>query len=469
MRKGSLTSSMAKMFSPTLTLKRQWMLVLTIFAVITVCVNTIVLSMLIDRYFVEYSTKGYERNITQLTDFARSVLTEPGYGWRQSEVQLEALLVDPIIRIRLYDISGNLLVDLSSERNRINGMMRNKMMARMMGGQEEETDLIDVGLPTSGMSIGKLAVTRYSSIGNSFESGRFKMALIASSLLSFAMVLVFVLLTGIIASRKMSKELIQTAKLAGDMELENKMEFQHSGILEIRTIQQSLESFQNRLRLKQTSRKKLVDELLHQTRTPLTILKTHLEAIQDGVIDLSNEEIRTCEAQLENLESIISNMSGMIDAEKELDCLKPEEFELSQLLHQIVAGLSVQFERKGLKLVQLNHRKTILNTDKYKLSQCIYNLLTNAYKYTDKDGTVTIDYQIEQEWLYLKISDTGVGISDLDRERIFEAYYSGSQNDKNSEGIGLYIVKQNLDLLGGSIEVSSEPGRGSEFTIKLLL
>lgn len=111
-----------------------------------------------------------------------------------------------------------------------------------------------------------------------------------------------------------------------------------------------------------------------------------------------------------------------------------------------------------------------LVTDKYKLSQAIYNLLTNAYKYTGENGLVRISYVTVDEQLIMRIQDTGIGISEEEKEKIFSAYYRSSHvAEEKGDGIGLYIVKENIQRLHGGIELESQPGVGSTFTINVPL
>jgi signal transduction histidine kinase len=90
----------------------------------------------------------------------------------------------------------------------------------------------------------------------------------------------------------MSASLRDTAKIASDIQLGEISSVKGTSIKEINAIRESLEELDTRLRLKQKSRKILVDQLVHQTRTPLTILKSHLEAIEDGLVAVDEEEIR---------------------------------------------------------------------------------------------------------------------------------------------------------------------------------
>lgn len=449
-----------------MTIKRQWLIALIFTAVLTVVVNSVILSMLINKYFIDYTTENYNRHISQLTEFSKRALIQNNYSSQQLQMQLESYLSDPINRIRLYDSKGNLLADADDGNGYRGGMMGKGMMRGMMNKFSE--DVVALNISDNGRKLGIVNITRYSFIGNSFESRRFRTALIGSSFFSFGTVLVLVIILSALISRRMSEDLRKTAQQAMDIDLGGNNHFKKSQVREIMIIQQSLETLKARLKLKQKSRKKLVDELVHQTRTPLTILKTHLEGIGDGVIDMTPDEIRTCETQIENITSIITNMSNMIDADGDIDELKIYTADINYLVKQIIGGLKVQFDKKGIELHTISHQKIQLKTDQYKLSQCIYNILTNAYKYTDSGGKVTVDYKDDGEYVLISVEDTGKGISSEDKDRIFDAYYRGrNSSSSDGEGIGLYVVKENMLRIGGTIDVESEAGKGSKFIMRV--
>ena len=444
-----------------MTIRKQWMLALVVSAALSVIVNSLVLNIRINRYFVDYSVENYNTHVLQVVQFSTNALSADEYTTQQLEMQLTSHLSDPITRIRLYRADGELLSDVSVSRTMM-GMMRSGTAARMMGSSAEEIDSIDI--QKDGVLLGKLMITRYSSIGSSIATRQFAYSLITNSLLSFGIVFALTLILGYFLSKRMSKDLIQTAEQAVTIDLGQEIRYPKSRVLEISTIQDSLETLQARLKLKQTSRKKRIDELVHQTRTPLTILRTHLEGFQDGIIRFTPEEVKTCETQIDNLSSIITNMSGLIDAEKDVGELHMTNVDLSVLVRQIVAGLKAQFDQKSVELAALNHNKITVHTDPYLLSQAVYNLLTNAYKFTPSGGRVTIAYEVIDRALVISVRDTGVGIPAEEQARVFEAYYRGKNAVHTSgEGIGLYLVKENLQQIGGKIELESAPGKGSTF------
>lgn len=431
-------------------------------AVVAVVINTYILSSLINQYFKSYITETYNKHLSQIEIYAKKALLEDTISLKQMSIELETHLNDPIIRIKLYDANNDLIVDVNDNYN----MNNDSIMSRMMNSKIDEIDHIN--LNENGVLIGQLNITRYSSIENSLASYMFRSSLITNSLFSIFFVLIIALIMGLYVSKKMSQALMNTASMAQDIIMGIDTNQYKTNINEINVIQQSLRSLNNRLKLKQKNRKALVDELIHQARTPLTILKTHLEGFADEIIKLTPEEIKVCDNQIENINAIISNMGNMIDAEKDNDSLVITTFEFNTLINQIINGLKAQFDKKNIKFKLINEEKVVLLTDKYKLSQIIYNILTNAYKYTKENGFVKISYYTKGEFLLITISDNGIGINKKDIDKIFNAYYrTDSSLDIKGEGIGLYIVKENINNLKGTIQVISTINEGSSFIISI--
>jgi len=452
-----------------MSIRKMWLLALMLIAVFSVTFNALVLSTLTDKFFKEYMTENHKNHMTQIVFDSTKFLTEGSSSETTISVKFEMHLVDPITRIRLYNAKNILVLDISATNNmRNHSMMGRKMMNSMMNAQFEEIENIE--LIENGRFIGQLNITKYSSIENSIQARMFKASLISNSFYSIVVVLIISLLIGLYISKKMSKALMNTAEMAKNIDLGIDSDLIPTKIIEIKVIQQSLEALIRRLKLKQKSRTILIDELVHQARTPLTILKTHLEGFSDGIIEMTPKEIGICENQINNMTAIISNMSNMIDAEKDFDGINLEKFDFNLLINQIVAGLKVQFEQKKIRLQLHANEKVILYSDKYKLSQAIYNVLTNAYKFTKKNGHVKIHSVVYPEKLVVYIDDTGIGIPQKNLDRIFEAYYRANESiDTSGEGIGLYIAKENLVKIHGSIQVKSKVGVGTSFMITVPL
>ncbi|HHX62207.1 MAG TPA: HAMP domain-containing histidine kinase [Epulopiscium sp.] len=453
-----------------MTIRKMWLIVLSLISILSVGINTVILTTLTDKYFADYLKESYDVHIEHILDYTKTALSDKDITSKQMSVELESHLNDPIIQIKVYSADGDLLVNVDDDYhitgNKMSGHMGGGKMGNMMRDSSNEVAQYEV--VDDGKVIGILNVTLHSVAENSFVARQFKSSLFINSTYAILISTAISIFIGFFISKKMSSSLRDTAKIAADIQLGEITPIKSTSIKEIYAIREGLEELDSRLRLKQKSRQVLVDQLVHQTRTPLTILKSHLEAIEDGLIEINEEEIKMFQNQIENITTIIANMSGMIDASKETDVINVEGFEINQMLKQIIIGLKAQFTKKNITLELVSNDKLMVYTDKNKLSQSIYNILTNAYKYTNENDNVRVSFIHLDNKVMIKIQDTGIGIATSEIDKIFNAYYRGSKAIHiEGDGIGLYIVKDNIEKIGGNISVTSKLKVGSAFTIEI--
>lgn len=452
-----------------MTVRRLWLLVLISVSVISIGINALILSSLTDKYFTGYLEESYKNNINQVLAYTKTTLLEGNVSYKQMAIELETHIGESLTQIKLYSNDGTLLVDVNDDYRLTGSMMNHEGMFAMRSNGPVVVNQYSIE-NNDGVVLGVLNITRTGSTGNSFVSKMFKTTLIRNSLFSIIIAIFISIIIGLLVSKKMSLALKETADLAKAIQVGEVRVPKPTNIKEVISIRESLDNLSSRLKLKQKSRKELIDQLIHQSRTPLTVLKSHLEAMEDGLLEINTNEISICQNQIDNIESIISNMSGMIDANKEIDELAFEAFDFHSLILQIKEGLKAQFEKKNIQFELITHEKVNMESDKYKLSQSIYNLLTNAYKYTNPGGNVRISYILNDGNLFLKIQDTGIGIKEDDLDKIFTAYYKCNDTQSSQgEGIGLFIAEENIKRLNGTISVTSNKDFGSTFVIKVPL
>ena len=139
---------------------------------------------------------------------------------------------------------------------------------------------------------------------------------------------------------------------------------------------------------------------------------------------------------------------------------------------QIVRVLAISFEsmaeRKQIHYYfHLPEQTSITFFDKDKLEKIVTNLLGNAFKYTPEKGSVSLNVKYDENRIRLEVEDTGPGISKKDLTKVFDRFFQVEGTEDRGTGIGLALVKELVDLYGGQISVSSEPGKGSRFKVSL--
>ena len=214
-------------------------------------------------------------------------------------------------------------------------------------------------------------------------------------------------------------------------------------------------------------RKHLTSNIAHELRTPLSIMKAHVEAMIDGVIEDNAQGMKNIQTEVEKLIRLVQGIEDITKAEASFFAKKDYVIlSLKDFTTTIVQKMKPLASAKGLE-IKINEAKDMnVQTDADKLELILQNILSNAIKNTQKGG-IGIDYGSEGEMFFLRVRDTGSGIEKNKLELIFRRFYHGS--DSNGLGLGLSIVKELLGVMGGRIEVESSAGEGSAFTVWLPL
>lgn len=447
-----------------MSVKRQWLLVLAIIAIVSVLVHAFFINVLTKNTFNTYLNDSYKQHMQEIESYAVQVMSSETLSLAQMSMELETHLDEPIIRIQLVDSSGEVLIDVS--RQMMGRMMRDNGK-RDLDVYQGDVDVEKINLVKDGVTFGEIRVTHYSSISQSIEAENFQQKMLINTIISVAVVVIIALAIGYWISRRMGRDLMQTATFAEQLDEGVDQPTAISKVSEIHRIQQSLLSLRQKLRLKQKVRKTLLDELVHQTRTPLTILKTRLEALEDGVIPFTVEEASIMQQQVDALNTHLANVNQLIDANGESYALQPVHIEMHEFLTKIHAGLKPQFDRKGIEMM-IDAAYMEIESDAHLLSQVVYNILTNAYKYTQVDGQVILSGKSHLDFYNIEIVDTGSGISPADLAHVFDAYYRGQHTAGiEGDGLGLYVAKQNIERLKASIFLTSQEGKGTKIILQI--
>lgn len=224
----------------------------------------------------------------------------------------------------------------------------------------------------------------------------------------------------------------------------------------------------------QVLRKKLFADIAHELKTPLTIIQGNLEGILDGVIEANPDQFKSLLEETVHLNRIITDLRDLSLAEAGQLPLEKTPTDINSLISRSVQMLQPLAEAKQIALKQMLEIVPETQIDAGRMTQVIYNLLTNAIRYTPEQGTVSIASSLVSEngseWIRIQVQDTGIGIKAEDLLFIFDHFYrADASRDRKSggAGLGLAIVKQLVERHQGYVSVSSVPGQGTLFAIFL--
>ena len=241
---------------------------------------------------------------------------------------------------------------------------------------------------------------------------------------------------------------------------------------EFRSLYDAVNDLQRRLRESEETRKRLLANLVHELGRPLGALQAAIHALQQGADkdpQMRSELLQGMDAQVERLKPLLDNLARLHGGLSGALELNREPIALSDWLPKTIVTWREAAEQKNLKWVQeiLNDLPTV-SMDADKMAQVIGNLVANAIKYTPEGGEVAIRAGQRASDLWIEVRDTGIGISDQDQAHIFDPFYRGhNARFPQGMGLGLAIARDIVNAHGGRIEVESEVGKGSRFTILL--
>jgi two-component system sensor histidine kinase BaeS len=218
--------------------------------------------------------------------------------------------------------------------------------------------------------------------------------------------------------------------------------------------------------------RRLVADVAHEMRTPLSNLRGYLEGLSDGVVEPSREIFSSLHEETLLQRRILDDLQVLALAEVGDLRYTRSPIDLADLVgvgavvHRAVAA------EAGLALTVDVPAPVWVEADPDRLRQALGNLLTNAIRYTDSGGHILVRVRAEQGEAVLTVRDTGVGMTPADRLRVFDRFWRADparQRATGGTGLGLTITQRIVRDHQGRIEVTSEPGDGTTFTVHLPL
>ncbi len=220
-------------------------------------------------------------------------------------------------------------------------------------------------------------------------------------------------------------------------------------------------------------RSEFIQNVSHELRTPLALARGHIELLEDGVLGELQpdqlESVAVSSRRLQALSKLVDDITGLLDTERE--GMTQDPVDLAGLVQAMLANFQSTAEQAELTLTaQVAPDLPPVLGDPIQLQQAVDSLLDNAHKFTPAGGRITVRMAQEGQNLVLEVSDTGIGISDDQLERVFERFYQvdGSTTRRyGGTGLGLALVKESVEAHGGQVTVQSVLGEGSTFSVTL--
>lgn len=220
----------------------------------------------------------------------------------------------------------------------------------------------------------------------------------------------------------------------------------------------------------ETLRTDFVANVSHELKTPMAVMQNYGTLLQSP--EISNEQRieygKAITEQTKRLSSLIVNILKLNKLENQQIYPNTEEYDLSEQLCECLLEHESVWEKRNIEIETELEEEIYVEADKELLSLVWNNLMSNALKFTEPGGTVSVRLNQDERYVYVQVQDTGCGMSPETGANIFKKFYQGdTSHATKGNGLGLALVKRVIDICKGEISVSSTIGVGSTFTVRL--
>lgn len=438
-------------------------LVTVLVTVVTTIFSTTAISSAFDIYIQRNISFRQERIAAALVDrYSR-------YGW--GDIQQVLLESGPRVK---GGGPGPFMSRLQSERILI-ADSQGKIVGDSLNmdiGKVVDEKTISKGLPllVDGKRVGTLLADRsWGQLEESFIKS-IKIANLYAGIIAFFLALAL----GAIMSKKISAPLVTLAhavrRISG-RELSHRVPVNSSD--EIGELAHAFNSMAQSLEENEKLRKNMLADVAHELRTPLSILRGNLESMQEGVLEPSQEVFSSLHDETVRISKLVNDLQELALAEARELKIYPKRNILGDIIDSALQSIKLEAQSRKINIsVEVPATNIWVNVDTHRMEQVLYNLLTNALRYTQDGGRIGIIAQIIDNWAEVTVQDSGIGIADEDLPYIFNRFYRADKSRNRGSGgvgLGLAITKGLIEAHGGKVWVESELGRGTKFVFTLPL
>lgn len=233
-----------------------------------------------------------------------------------------------------------------------------------------------------------------------------------------------------------------------------------------------------RMKVQEDSRQEFVSNVSHELKTPLTSMKVLADSLvaqaQTGEVpnELYKEFMGDIAEEIDRENKIITDLLSLVKMDKRSSDVHIQETNINDLIELILKRLRPIAAKQNVELVLESFKPIIAEVDETKLTLALSNLVENSIKYNKENGWVHVSLNVDNNFFYVKVEDSGIGIPKEDQEHIFERFFrvdKSHSREIGGTGLGLAITRSAVLMHHGAVRVYSKEGEGTTFTVRIPL
>ncbi len=456
-------------------LKSRFAAIIALVVLVTVVLISFLSNWLINVQFEAYITEAREKDAQEIVTKLGSLYAAHEAAWDMDALHTLGMfaLYDGYI-IKVYDGAGQSVWDAEYHDMSLCAQVMQEISEQMREKYPRANgEFIAKNYPIiqEGQVIGAVTISYYGPYFLNESDFKFLQALNGVLLGVGCLALLLSVLIGSLMARNISRPISNAIEITKEIAAGH----YHAKFEEVPNIQELAEMtaaithLSDTLQRQERLRKQMTADISHELRTPLTTVRTHLEAMMEGVWEPTEDRLACCQEELERITKIVQELEELSIMESGAYQLQKSQVNLRELAETCSRAFESELYQKQQRL-SIQGQIEDIKADADKLLQVARNLLSNAIKYTPEGGTITVCFKETATQAIMEVINDGPGIPQTELPFIFERFYRAdkSRNRKlGGSGIGLAVVKAIVEAHGGSVGVFSQEQVETRFVITL--
>jgi len=247
------------------------------------------------------------------------------------------------------------------------------------------------------------------------------------------------------------------------------------GFREMRQLTKNYNAMVDVLQSVDSSRQEFVSNVSHELKTPITSMKVLSEALlqnENTTVEEFRDFMTDIVSEVDRETDIINDLLTLVKTDRQDPVMNYSEVNIGELLEAVIKTVTPLAARRNIEISYESYRDVVADVDQVKLTLAVSNIIENAVKYNVDSGWIKVSLNSDHRFFYIKVADSGVGIPDDAKDKVFDRFYrvdKARSRDTGGTGLGLSITRSIIHSHNGTIRLYSESGQGTTFSLRIPL